>query len=254
MDSENSVRRWRNSRTVPGTSASDMAAAITTAASVGCGRLRSRPGTTNSIRVMASGPDQAGDLCLGAGLLGHGRSRPAGGNREPLEESGGDVGGADSDHLPATVDLLPASRRERRRGRDGVGERDDGDADRARRRSRPRSESGDVRNREGREAPRQACPPARRRGADRSKATGGERSKRRPRRGRPGIFGSHRWTHHDHGQAEQADGDRAPAPSRRSPRPSRIPSVRRRNRRLSPRSRTASGSWPTTIVRARPFM
>ena len=56
IDSTNSVRRCRHSRTVPGMSASDSDAVITTAARVGWGRLRSRPGTSSSIRVIAPAP------------------------------------------------------------------------------------------------------------------------------------------------------------------------------------------------------
>ena len=41
---------------MPVTSASDRDAAITTAASVGCGRLRSSPGTSTSIRTIAAAP------------------------------------------------------------------------------------------------------------------------------------------------------------------------------------------------------
>ena len=56
IDSANSVRRRRNSRIVPGMSASEIDAAITTAASVGCGRFCSRPGTNSRISVMAAAP------------------------------------------------------------------------------------------------------------------------------------------------------------------------------------------------------
>ena len=55
-ESMNSVRRWCHSRTVPGTSASDRDAAMTTAASVACGRLRSTPGTSTSMTTIVAAP------------------------------------------------------------------------------------------------------------------------------------------------------------------------------------------------------
>jgi hypothetical protein len=56
IDKTNSVRRRRHSCTVPGMSANDSDAAITTAASAGCGRSRSSPGTRRSINVMTTAP------------------------------------------------------------------------------------------------------------------------------------------------------------------------------------------------------
>ena len=57
--------------------------------------------------------------------------RAAGADGKPLEEPGADVGRADPDHLPVPVDLLARPGRERRGGRDRVGERHHRDADRA---------------------------------------------------------------------------------------------------------------------------
>ena len=54
--SRNSTLRWCQSRTVPPMSASDSDAAITTAARVGLGRFRSSPGTSTSIRTIATAP------------------------------------------------------------------------------------------------------------------------------------------------------------------------------------------------------
>ena len=87
-------------------SASDSDAAMTTAASVGCGRSRSRPGKNSRISTIGGRADQAGDLGLRARLLGHRRAGPAGADREALEQAGGEVRGADADHLPLPVDLL----------------------------------------------------------------------------------------------------------------------------------------------------
>ena len=49
-------RRCFQSRTCPGMSASDSDAAITTAASVGCGRSRNKPGTNTSITAIRIAP------------------------------------------------------------------------------------------------------------------------------------------------------------------------------------------------------
>ena len=122
---------------VPGMSASESDAAITTEASTGWGRLRSSPGTNSSIATMASGADHAGQLRLGPGLLGHRGARAAGADREALEQAGGQVGGADADHLLVGVDLLAGAGGEGRGGGDGVGERDQGDAERAGRPAAP---------------------------------------------------------------------------------------------------------------------
>ena len=56
IDSENSVLRCFQSRTVPGTSASETAALITTAARAGWGRFRNSPGRTTMVRTMSAAP------------------------------------------------------------------------------------------------------------------------------------------------------------------------------------------------------
>ena len=106
MDSANSVRRCFQSRTVPGMSASDSDAAITTAASVGWGRSRNRPGKNRSIAAISIAPTRPVTCVFRTGLLGHGRPRPARADREPLEEPGAEVRDPDPDHLPVAVDLL----------------------------------------------------------------------------------------------------------------------------------------------------
>ena len=64
------MRRWCHSRTVPGMSAKEIDALITTAASAGCGRFLNRPGRKTIINAISSGADDAGQLRLGAGTLG----------------------------------------------------------------------------------------------------------------------------------------------------------------------------------------
>ena len=56
MDSRNSALRCRHSRAVPGMSASDSEAVMTTAASAGWGRFRNRPGTSTSMRTIRTAP------------------------------------------------------------------------------------------------------------------------------------------------------------------------------------------------------
>ena len=55
-DSANSALRCRHSRAVPGMSASDSDAVITTAASAGCGRLRNNPGTSTIMTMIRAAP------------------------------------------------------------------------------------------------------------------------------------------------------------------------------------------------------
>ena len=98
-------QKWRSASK----SASDIAAAMTTAASVGCGRSASRLGQEHEQDRDDPGADQPGELRLGAGLVGDGGPRAAGRHGEALEEAGGDVRRADADHLLVGV-------RPRRRG------------------------------------------------------------------------------------------------------------------------------------------
>ena len=56
IDSRNSALRCRQSRTVPGMSARDSDAVITTAASAGWGRFRNRPGTSTIMRMIRAAP------------------------------------------------------------------------------------------------------------------------------------------------------------------------------------------------------
>ena len=77
------------------------------------------------------GSDESGDLGPGAALEGDRGPRSAGADREALEEPGGDAGRSDADHLAVPVDLGAGLVGEHGRGRDGVGEGDQGDAERA---------------------------------------------------------------------------------------------------------------------------
>ena len=56
IDTANSIRRWFQRRTVPGMSASDNDAAMTTDASTGCGRFRNSPGTNSSMAAIGTAP------------------------------------------------------------------------------------------------------------------------------------------------------------------------------------------------------
>ena len=114
-------------------SASDSAAAITTAASAEFGRSASRPLKNTQQQHDEAGTDDAGELRLGARLLGHGGAGAAGRHGEALEQAGGDVGRPDPDHLLVRLHLLAALGVERGGQRDRVGQRDERDARRRRR-------------------------------------------------------------------------------------------------------------------------
>ncbi len=73
--------------------------------------------------------DKPGQLGLGARLLGDRRARAARADRKALKQRRADVGGADPDHFPVSVDLLAGPGSECRRSRDGVGERHERDSE-----------------------------------------------------------------------------------------------------------------------------
>ena len=93
---------------------SDSAAAMTTAASADCGRSESSDWNSNEERDDEAGADEPGQLALRARLLGDRGARPAGRHRETLQEPGGEVRGAEADHLLVRVDVVTAPRGERR--------------------------------------------------------------------------------------------------------------------------------------------
>ena len=203
-------------------SASDSDAVITTAASVGCGRLRSRPGTKSRISTIDAGADQPGQLRLRAGLLGHGGARAARADRKALEQPGGEVGRPDADHLALTVDLLAADER-----RTTTPWRSCRRARRARCPSAPptsRREVGqlDAGERERREPLRAGRRRATRRGR-RGRTRRRRRSTARRRRARRAPWASSRCSRLDDDQPASADRRARRRRSRRRPRPRRSP-------------------------------
>ena len=104
-DAPHAARRGR----ATAKSASESAAAITTAASAVCGRSARSELKNSSSSATHAGADQPGELALRARLLGDRRARAAGRHGEALEQAGGDVRRADADHLLVRV-------RPRRRG------------------------------------------------------------------------------------------------------------------------------------------
>ena len=131
IESRKALRRTSQYRRSAPRSSSESAAAITTPASAAWGRSASRPFRKRRSSDDDAGADDAGELALGARLLGHGRARRTGRDGEALEEPGGDVGRPHRHHLLVGVDLVAASRREARGRGDGVGQAHEGDADRA---------------------------------------------------------------------------------------------------------------------------
>ena len=196
------------------------------------------PGTSTSISTIARRADQAGHLGLRAGLLGDRGARAAGADREALEEAGGDVRGADPDHLPVAVDLLAGAGGERRRRGDRVGERDQGDARARRRRAAARSATRRVGRVSGGKpcgsVPTSDTP----RSARSNSADRGDRE--RPRRpGRRGPSAASARSTQDQRQATSADRERGARRCRPSASPARTPRPRRSGRRRRPRTRTA---------------
>ena len=223
---------------------------MTTAASVGCGRYWSRPGHEDEHHRDHGGADDAGELGLRARPLSDRGARSARADREPREQAGRDVGRADADHLLVRVDLLPGPRGERGRGGDRVGERDHGDPEGAREQQRQVGQ-GDPRDGERGQAAGQDADEATRPGRevedDREHHRGhdgdqhaGTVGRKRPRTSITAMLNSPMAT---------AAGTASPAAT---------PCT---NAAVSPMSPSASvekpnslGSWPTRIVRARPFM
>ena len=82
---------------------------ITTAASAGWGQVLEQTRDQHDHQDDQNGSGDSSELGLRAGSFGHRRRRPAGADREPLEEAGGQVRCADPDHLAVTADLLPSA-------------------------------------------------------------------------------------------------------------------------------------------------
>ena len=135
------------------------------------------------------GADEAGDLALGARLLGDGGPRAARRDREALEEPGGDVRGPDADHLLVRIDLVAAPGGEARRGGDRVGQRDERDSERRdqQRRDVAHLRPGDARRREAlreRSDRRDPFVGQAEDGRDRGRADHGDEDRRQPRSSR----------------------------------------------------------------------
>ena len=115
--SANSVLRTRKSRRSSATSNRLIDAAMTTAASTGCGIAWTRPGTNRSIATHEGRRDQAGQLGLRPGLEGHRRPRAARAHREAREQAGRQVGRADPGQLLVAVHLVAGAGGEAAGGR-----------------------------------------------------------------------------------------------------------------------------------------
>ena len=232
-------------------SISDSAAAMTTAASAVWGRSASSELRNSRSTATRPAPTRPVSWRLGARLLGHRGARAAGRDGEALEEPGGDVGGADADHLLVGVDLVAAPGGEARRGGDRVGERHERDAD-------GRDEQRDRRrwprvhgNARGRARPGEATRPSRRRRAARS-STAETIVAPTTATSTAGIAGTNAGSTSSTTSTHDADDQR---------RRVGLVEVRGRTASISSTKPSASvekpnsfGSWPTMIVMARPFM
>ena len=126
-DSRHSALRCRHNRTVPGMSASDSDAVITTAARAGLGRFRNRPGTSTIITMITTAPVTPVSWVLAPDRSATAVRDPLVLTGNPWNKPGGQVRHADPDHLAVAVDLLPGAGGERRRRGDRVGQGYQGD-------------------------------------------------------------------------------------------------------------------------------
>ena len=117
-----SLRLCGQRRRASGTSASETEAAMTTAASMGCGRLCSNQRNNISMRVITTAPTRPVTWVLDPDCSAT-AARPAGTYREALEEPGSQVGRTEPHHLAVALHLLalhlPVSEGGRRRDRVG---------------------------------------------------------------------------------------------------------------------------------------
>ena len=127
MDSQNSQRSMRKMRRRSSNSNRPIADAITTAASALVGRFLIRSGASEQQQRDRHRTDDTGELSPGARGLGDRGARGAAADRKALEESGGQVGGAQADHLLVRVDVAAGLRRIGAGEDTGVGERYQGD-------------------------------------------------------------------------------------------------------------------------------
>ena len=106
IDSQNSIRRCCHSRRVAGDVGERQRGRDDDGAEGGLRHVLHQPGREHQDEGDDRGADHPGHLRPGPGLLRDGGARPAGADREALEEAGGDVGGTDADHLLVAAHLL----------------------------------------------------------------------------------------------------------------------------------------------------
>ena len=250
-ESRHSTRRWRQSRTRPGMSASDSDAAMTTAASVGCGRLRSSPGTSTSMSTIAAAPTTPVSCVLAPAcsatavreplvLTGKPWKNPAATLAapmpiiSPLPSTSWPVRAANAD----AVEMVSASATMAMPTRAGHQQRQVGR--RVGHREAAGSPDGSVPTSDTPWSPRSRAPEA---AIAITTATS-----------TPGTRGSTRGADQDQRQADQADRDRGARPPCRRPGPRRSRAPRRSGHRRSTENPNSLGSWPIRMVSASPLM
>ena len=231
-------------------SASESDAAITTAASVGWGRSRNRPGTNRSMAAIRIAPTRPVTCVLAPACS-------ATAVRDPLVLTG-KPWNSPAPRLAAPIPIIswlpstssPDAVGERGRGRDRVGQRDQRDPERT---ADQRREVGAVHVRDGerREALRGACRRARRRAA-RGRTRGRDDRARSPQpaRSAPGAR-SLRTMITARPSTPTASAAPTVSPSRR---PSTNAAVSSMRPFASVEKPNSFGSWPTRMVTASPFM
>ena len=106
-----------------------MTAAMTTAARAALRQVLGQTSADDEHDGQCDGGDHAGQLGAGAGGLGHRRPRRAAGEREALEEPGGDIRRAEREELLVLVDALMELRGVAARENAGVREGDERDSE-----------------------------------------------------------------------------------------------------------------------------
>ena len=225
---------------------------MTTAASVGWGRLRSRPGHEEQhAATIAAAPTSPVTWVLAPACSATAVREPLVLTGKPWKKPAAMLAAPMPiiSRLPSTS--CAGARGERRRRRDRVGERHQRDAQRAgdqQPRSRPLDFGTVNGGKPSGSVPTSVTPWS----ARSNSARGGDREHHRDQHA--GDPWAARCKHEDQRQADDADRRGGRRPPRRRPGPRRTPRASSIRPSASTENPNSFGSWPTRIVSARPFM